>query len=1176
MRIAELRLLAFGPFTDTQLDFAPSGPRLEIVYGPNEAGKSTTLRALSGLFFGIDTRTKDAHLHTKMSSLRIGARLVGEEGEDGEVLEVVRRKGNKNTLLGPDGEAIDDAALRRLLGGLGAEQFGRMFGLDHETLRQGGAELLSSGGDLGESLYGASLGSGIHEAITKLDSDARALYAPRAKNAVLSRAMKSHKDALAVVRSAGFTRAEYDKEASELKNARATLEKHQDQRRALRRESSQVVRAILVMPLLRKLSALSAQRSEIGEVPRIPADTSTRREAATRAIREGNAKLDQLRDDVAELEDEGREIPEAGPLADVHEQTLDELRDRLGSHRSAHRDLPKREAERDGALREAERHLARVSPETPVETARTLIPRTVDRAAINEAADRHGGLASRVADAQTELNRERGRLEALEGTEDQEADSVDPVTLASAVKGARAGAEAGVRLAEGEAELEALVAAAERLAGSLPGFTGDARRAASLPVPEAAAAQRDAETARELARTLDAAKAAQGDGLRELRRVQETLAADGLEGDVPTESQLDDQRRERQRLWGVIRRQLDGQTEPREEDRRGEASLGLGAADPNGYEGAVERADGTADRLRREATRVAKHAALLAHRETTQRTLDEASEAVTETARTVHDHRADVVGRWAALGIETAGAVEMPGWLARHSEVCAAQTKAEERRAANAALRARSEEMAHELRRALVDGGSPVDDGVPLRELVERADALVEAARTRKADQNTRRELTSQTKRAVTERERVLREREDDLAGWQSIWAERVSTLGLGPSASPEEARALLDELGNLERSVDAAERASERIEKIGLDAQQFEASIEDLIRDHAPDLGSQELSARAATLLDRIRAAHKNREDRREVEADLVGRRARMAEVEKRVREAERAISDLCAMAGAEDAPALMAIEDRIVEAHAKDEVIAEMKGELLDAGEGHTASELESQTGGLDLDDVKDRRAEIDRELQDLDDAVTRAAQDVTNVENAAASRQGGTSAAEAASDAAAALAEVRDAAHRYVRLRLAWKVLRAEIERYRDDNQAPILKTANEFFPRLTLGRYQALQVGFDAKDNPVLECVRKGGEVVGIDGLSDGTKDQLYLALRLASLLRFAEHNQPLPLILDDCLVHFDDDRARAALEVLGEVSSSFQVLFFTHHQRLVELAREAVPDERLGVTVLGTG
>ena len=55
---------------------------------------------------------------------------------------------------------------------------------------------------------------------------------------------------------------------------------------------------------------------------------------------------------------------------------------------------------------------------------------------------------------------------------------------------------------------------------------------------------------------------------------------------------------------------------------------------------------------------------------------------------------------------------------------------------------------------------------------------------------------------------------------------------------------------------------------------------------------------------------------------------------------------------------------------------------------------------------------------------------------------------------------------------------------------------------------------------------------------------------------------------MPLVVDDILVHFDDDRARAALEILGELSERTQVLFFTHHARLVELARQAVPQAKL--------
>jgi uncharacterized protein YhaN len=107
-----------------------------------------------------------------------------------------------------------------------------------------------------------------------------------------------------------------------------------------------------------------------------------------------------------------------------------------------------------------------------------------------------------------------------------------------------------------------------------------------------------------------------------------------------------------------------------------------------------------------------------------------------------------------------------------------------------------------------------------------------------------------------------------------------------------------------------------------------------------------------------------------------------------------------------------------------------------------------------------------------------------------------------------------------------------------------------------------------VGFDGRDEPELHCIDAQGRKVPISGLSEGTRDALYLALRLASLLRHGERDELMPLVLDDVLIHFDDDRARAALALLGEVSRHTQVLFFTHHARDRQLAREAVEAAQL--------
>ena len=91
--------------------------------------------------------------------------------------------------------------------------------------------------------------------------------------------------------------------------------------------------------------------------------------------------------------------------------------------------------------------------------------------------------------------------------------------------------------------------------------------------------------------------------------------------------------------------------------------------------------------------------------------------------------------------------------------------------------------------------------------------------------------------------------------------------------------------------------------------------------------------------------------------------------------------------------------------------------------------------------------------------------------------------------------------------------------------------------------------------------VLVGLRRNGECTGVEGMSDGTRDQLYLSLRIASLEKYLESSVPMPFIVDDILIRFDNKRSGATLKVLGYLSKRTQVLFFTHHSRLVELAKE---------------
>ena len=144
MRIDRLDLIAFGPFTGAVLDLSGGAEGLHLVYGPNEAGKSSALRAIQQLFCGIPHRSTDNFVH-KHADMRIGAVL---RDRAGAALEVVRRKGTKNTLLGADGKPIDDpdARLARLLGGVAPEEFLKKFVIDHAELVGGGKAVDRRGG----------------------------------------------------------------------------------------------------------------------------------------------------------------------------------------------------------------------------------------------------------------------------------------------------------------------------------------------------------------------------------------------------------------------------------------------------------------------------------------------------------------------------------------------------------------------------------------------------------------------------------------------------------------------------------------------------------------------------------------------------------------------------------------------------------------------------------------------------------------------------------------------------------------------------------------------------------------------------------------------------------------------------------------------------------------------
>jgi uncharacterized protein YhaN len=156
--------------------------------------------------------------------------------------------------------------------------------------------------------------------------------------------------------------------------------------------------------------------------------------------------------------------------------------------------------------------------------------------------------------------------------------------------------------------------------------------------------------------------------------------------------------------------------------------------------------------------------------------------------------------------------------------------------------------------------------------------------------------------------------------------------------------------------------------------------------------------------------------------------------------------------------------------------------------------------------------------------------------------------------------ALAQMSDVAERYVKVFTAGRLLRWSIDRYREEKQGPLLHRASTIFSTLTSGSVSKLIVDFE-RVPMVLEGLRLDGKLVGISGMSDGTRDQLYLALRLAALEMHLEQAMPLPFIADDLFINYDDARSKAGFEALKTLSEQTQVIFLSHHDHLIPTVQE---------------
>lgn len=1160
MRIRRLDLLRYGRFTDVPLELPACNPDIHIIFGPNEAGKSTALSAMEDLLFGIPHNSPFNFLHD-YSSMRIGAVLE----KDGETLEVRRRKGKKDTLLTPDENPIPtgDGALASFLAGADRSFCERMFSLDHERLRQGGREILKAQDEVGQMLFSAGAGiAGLSERLRALDEEADALWAPR--RAARRKYYQADERLLAATRA--------------LRDHTVTARRWQELKRSF--ETVQEACKIFEQDIegksveLRKLSRIRRvyrdvhSKSELdttitalGEVTPLPMDAGQTLESAEREDATTSARIETLTDQIENAQRERAALTCDEALL-LREQDIEHLHERRIEVRAGKADLPKRRAE----LASAEANLRRLAIELEWEAGDigvlvARIPARSKLAAVRTLLNQRGERDSAVESAKGAAEEAEAMVAELRQQLDDMGLPVDVSMLAAVVTGTRATGDIGSRAGTIEGEAQDTQAAIERHLRLLKPVVTDEEALATMPVPPRDSVQVQRDMRRDLDKRMQVCDERIGTAQQELARQEKARERVTRDEDAVAPEDLARVRDHRDTGWSLVRRRyVDGASVP---DEDVDTFTGTDVDLADAYETAVHDADGVADRRFDKAKAAAKLAVISGQIAEQEDLLDDLGGDNGVLVKESQALDAAWQEMWSGVSLSTLSPDAMLEWMTARAEVLdlverrivaegeASQLRREESEA--------NDRLLAELETLGVDLGSL--RGQPLRVTLEAA-ADVQRGHERNAE--TRHQLAEGTRKAgadVKRKRKALKKAERAWSDWESQWIEALSVLRLDAAASPEAVSAQVDAIDEMrEIVVRVNELRHERIGKIERDVAAFDRDVEEIIGAVAADLAEAGREDAVLELEHRLDAEKRTQEQQKEKDEAIDSLGEKVEEFEQSRRGARESIRHLQEKAGVESIDELKArIEksDRLRDLQAD---LSRVTETLTVEGDGLSIAELEEECGSVDLDHIAAREQALEQDLEELRDRLMEAREERTAARQEFNAIGGDDTAAKDAADRQEALAEMQGVAEQYVRVRSSVLLLRWAIDRYQREKQAPLLKRAGQLFETITCGSFSTLRVDFDEHDRVHMIGVRPEGAAVGVEGMSTGARDQLYLALRIASVEDFLERASPLPFVADDLFINFDDARAAAGFQVLGQLAQKTQVLFFTHHQHLVDIAR----------------
>lgn len=1150
MRLNRLELTRYGIFTDYEIPFGdhvPNTPDLHIIYGPNEAGKSTTLAAFLDLVFGIETRSKYGFLHS-FSTMRIGADI----SINGAARQFVRVKNQQNSLLDSADRPISESTILTGLGGIDRATYGTMFSLDDDTLEKGGESILASKGDLGQLLFSAS--AGLSDLNTKLESIRAAVesfYKVRARSGELSELKKKllnlrkQREDIDTAASA-YAKLVEEQDRSAAQYAEAMKERSGTQVRLeeLRRQAAALPRRAALRALRERLNPLvsipSAPKSWLGELPKLHKDEI-----------ELLLQAESIEADVKQLTEELNGAVSDERVLSLKER-IDQLTDLRARYMTADKDIPERRLQ----LRDAETAIAGIIKRLecdPNADAKSLLLGAKVTGGFRDLIERWSGVDANAATAEEELSEARRRLKYAEANAKALNGDANPISaplntqLVSVLSRARASDHpARQRLAARMDEENREVLA--RHMRALHPWTGEAGGLVDLAVPAANDLERLEKAISESQKRLDRYQETIEKLLSEEHKLTAEIDATGNVAGVVSDQKAAEIRAAREKSWANHKAVLD-------------------MASAEAFEGDLRQDDIVTNARLGNAAEVANLHQITKTLAGVKAELGEARKSQRSAADQLeksHKELAGVVTRIAPTLPADWNIGNLRAWMdvrEKAIEVVAAIKKVE--RDAQAAKQDRENIHRDLLDVAASAGLEPKADASE-----ETLITLVQETLDRETELRALRSEVEACRRDSDTRALKVDKAQKAKTGWQEEWAGYCKSCWLRDRTIPSVStlREVLKELDELRPLVDKRDGLIDRIEKMEGDQQRFTAEVIALAKILNLDI--------TLPVLELYASLTKAVEKEKTIEVARQASESRLKEAQTRQKTISVALElhnrHKSEMLTHFAANSLNEVEGKLRSLETRREIEGQVTAaelEIMDTLGESSIQAAEAALESVDRSQIESERSELAGRLEDQDQRAQELFSESSKAADRLAAVGGDDAVARIEEQRRTTLLETTEGAMKYLRLKLGVAAAEQALRLYRDQHRSSMMNRASDAFKLISRGAYTGLTTQVDGDKEALVAVGAGGGSKIASD-LSKGTRFQLYLALRVAGYQEFSQARESVPFIADDIMETFDDFRAEEAFKLFAEMAKVGQVIYLTHHRHLCAIARQVCPSVRV--------